>query len=72
MISKKKRRRSIEDTERQRFARQSARHLRDLKRAHETPPADVQLRPVSVPSRLETVAFGSFCTSAADLCAEIA
>lgn len=72
MISKKKRRRSVEDTERQRFARQSARHLRDLMRAHDAPPPDVQLRPVAVPRRLETTAFGSFCSSAADLCAEIA
>ena len=72
MIAKKKRRRSAEDTERQRFARQSARHLRDLQRAYDAPPPEVALRPVAVPQRMKTVAFGSFCTSAADLCAEIA
>ena len=68
----KKRRRSVEDTERQRVARMSARHLADLRRAHAGPPPDVKVRSVAVPRRIEPAAFASFCTSAADLCAEIA
>jgi hypothetical protein len=46
-------------------------HLRDLKRTHRRPPVDVDLPPVAVPKRLTGEAVASFCTSAADLCAEL-
>ncbi|HEY1944860.1 MAG TPA: hypothetical protein VGH40_22320 [Roseiarcus sp.] len=70
-VSQTRRRPPKSKTERQEAIDASAAHLGDLKRAHRRPPADVDLPPVAVPKRLVGEAVGSFCTSAADLCAEL-
>jgi hypothetical protein len=59
------------DTERAEAIRSSARHLKDLHRAHKHPPVDVRVKtglPKFVPAILEL----SYCTSPAALCAELA
>jgi hypothetical protein len=60
------------DTRRQKAVRASARHLRDLLRAHGCPPADVKLAPVAIPKRLPGEPTASWCSSPAQLCAELA
>ncbi|MGO9420739.1 hypothetical protein [Roseiarcus sp.] len=60
------------ETERMEAIRASAAHLADLRRAHGRPPPDVPL-----PSRLAVrlvcpVPDASWCTSPAQLCAELA
>jgi len=59
------------ETDRQEAAEACAAHLRDLKRAHARPPAEIELRSVAVPLRLAAAPIGSFCTSAGELCAEL-
>jgi hypothetical protein len=61
-----------DDTRRQKAIRASARHLRDLRRAHGWPPADVKLAPVAIPKRLPGEPTASWCSSPAQLCAELA
>jgi len=61
-----------EDTERQRAKRACRRHLQDLRKAHERPPASLALKRTSVPLRIAPVAPASYCSSPAQLCAEIA
>jgi hypothetical protein len=61
-----------DDTQRQRAVRASARHLRDLRRAHGCPPADVKLASVAIPKRLPGEPTASWCSSPAQLCAELA
>jgi hypothetical protein len=74
MVVKKggKHKRSSEKTERQKAARASAAHLRDLRRAHRRPPPDVALASVAVPKRLSGEPVASYCSSPAQLCAELA
>ena len=67
-----KRRRPDVDTERQKAMRASAKHLRDLKRVHAGPPADVRLASVAIPKRIPGEPTASWCSSPARLCAELA
>ena len=60
------------DTERQEVVDACAAHLRDLERAHGRPPADVDLPSVAFPQRLSGEPVASYCTSPAQLCAELA
>jgi hypothetical protein len=46
--------------------------LRDLKRVHRRPPADVAVRSVAIPARPSGPAPASYCVSPAQLCAELA
>jgi hypothetical protein len=48
-----------------------AAHLRDLQRAHGRAPPDVAVPQRSVPARLSPEPTGSYCTSPAQLCAEL-
>ncbi|MGH6798602.1 MAG: hypothetical protein ACREDI_09510 [Roseiarcus sp.] len=52
--------------------RSSARHLKDLRRAHKEPPADVQVNVRGVPKFVAPILEQSYCTSPAALCAELA
>ena len=61
-----------DETRRQKAIRASARHLRDLRRAHAIPPADVKLARVAIPKRLPGEPTASWCSSPAQLCAELA
>jgi len=60
------------DTQRQKNKRASARHLRDLRKAHAGPPADVRLQSVAIPKRIPGEPTASWCSSPARLCAELA
>jgi len=60
------------DTERAEAAKACAGHLKDLKRLHGRPPADVAIRPVAIPKFVNPIPSASWCTSPAQLCAELA
>jgi hypothetical protein len=60
------------DTERAEARRSSARHLRDLHRAHKHPPADVRVNTRGLPKFVPAILELSYCTSPAALCAELA
>ena len=60
------------DTARQQAIRCCDRHLRDLKREHGRPPADVLLRSDPIPRLVSPIPSASWCTSPAQLCAELA
>ncbi len=60
------------DTERMQAIRSSARHLKDLQRAHKRPPADVKVNTRGVPKFVPPIIEQSYCTSPAALCAELA
>ena len=60
------------DTERMEAIRSSARHLKDLQRAHKRPPADVEVNTRGVPKFVPPIIEQSYCTSPAALCAELA
>ena len=60
------------ETERERGRRACARHLKDLKRAHDRPPPDVAVKSTPIPVRIEATPASSSCTSAGALCAELA
>lgn len=60
------------DTARRQAIRNCARHLRDLKREHGRPPADTPVRSDPVPRLVSPVPSASWCTSPAQLCAELA
>ncbi len=60
------------DTARGQAIRACARHLEDIERAHGRPPADVKVRMTSTPRFIAPVPHGSYCTSPAQLCAELA
>jgi hypothetical protein len=60
------------DTARRKAKRASARHLRDLERAHGSPPADIKLASVAIPQRISGEPTASWCSSPARLCAELA
>jgi len=51
--------------------RASARHLRDLHRAHKAPPADVEVNTRGVPRLVPPILEQSYCTSPAALCVEL-
>jgi hypothetical protein len=48
-----------------------AAHLRDLKRAHRQPPPDVEAAPGPGFRRLLPTPHSSYCTSPAQLCADL-
>ena len=52
--------------------RSSARHLKDLQRAHKQPPTSVQVNARGVPKFVPPIIEQSYCTSPAALCAELA
>ena len=60
------------DTERAGAIRSSARHLKDLHRAHKQPPADVRVSARGLPKFVAPILEQSYCTSPAALCAELA
>ena len=60
------------DTERMATKRASARHLKDLRRAHKAPPADVVVNMRGIPRLVPPILEQSYCTSPAALCAELA
>jgi len=70
--SKPRRKAPKTDTERVLAVRACARHLKDLRRAHGRPPADVAIRPTPVPKYVNPIPSASWCTSPAQLCAELA
>jgi hypothetical protein len=59
------------DTERMALMRASARHLKDLKRAHAAPPADVAVDMRRTPRFVAPIPEASYCTSPAALCADL-
>jgi hypothetical protein len=66
-----KRRKPKGDTARAKAKRACARHLEDLRRAHEAPPADVAVSTRSLPKFVAPILEQSYCTSPAALCAEL-
>ncbi len=66
------RRKPKTDTARAQATGACARHLRDLKRAHGGPPRDVRVPRTSTPRLISPVPDRSYCTSPAQLCAELA
>jgi hypothetical protein len=69
---RRKKKKSCKDTAREKSARACAKHLADLKRAHGDPPPDVLLPSRSVVRLVSPVPDASWCTSPAQLCAELA
>ena len=69
---RREKRRKKTDTAHEKAKRACARHLNDLKKAHAGPPADVALKRVAIPKRLDPVPTASWCSSPARLCAELA
>ena len=66
-----KRPRSADDTRRQRAIRACRKHLKDLREAYDRPPPDVAVPSVAIPMRIAPVQPSSYCSSPAQLCAEI-
>jgi len=60
------------DTQRAEAIRSSARHLKDLHRAHEHPPANARVNTRGLPKFVSPILELSYCTSPAALCAELA
>jgi UDP-N-acetylmuramyl pentapeptide synthase len=60
------------DTERALAIRACARHLKDLRRAHKQPLANVRVNERGVPKFVAPIIEQSYCTSPAALCAELA
>ncbi len=60
------------DTARIKSIAACAAHLRDLKRAHDRPPPDMEETPAPALRRFSPPATSSYCTSPAELCAEFA
>ena len=60
------------DTERMAAKRASARHLKDLHRAHKHTPANAQVNTRGLPKFVSPILELSYCTSPAALCAELA
>ncbi len=65
MQARHRRRPPRTETERQQAVAACAAHLRDLKRVHGRPPADVKLKSVAIPQRLSGPPVASYCTSPA-------
>jgi hypothetical protein len=59
------------NTERAEAMRRCARHLDDLRRAYEQPPADVAVSERGLPKFVAPIIEQSYCTSPAALCAEL-
>jgi hypothetical protein len=59
------------DSERAEAIRACDGHLRDLRRAHVRPPADVRVCMTRIPRFIAPVPTSSYCTSPALLCAEL-
>ncbi len=66
-----RRRASKTQTQRAESVSACAAHLRDLRRAHDVAPPDVAVPQCSVPARLAPAPTSSYCTSPAQLCAEL-
>jgi hypothetical protein len=60
------------ESERAEAIRASSRHLKDLKRTHGHPPADVRVCMTRIPRFISGEPVSSYCTSPAQLCAELA
>jgi hypothetical protein len=60
------------DTERMALMRACARHLKDLRRWHAGPPADVKVNTRGIPRLVPPILEQSYCTSPAALCADLA
>ena len=60
------------DTDRVKVENACRKHLKDLRRAHRQPPPELAIRSRSVPARIDPAPWASFCTSPAQLCAELA
>jgi len=71
MSMDRKRPHNGEDTDHQRAIRACRRHLKDLRAAHTRPPADVVISSRAIPVRIAPVEIASFCSSPANLCAEL-
>jgi len=71
MTADAKRPPSADDTLRQRAVRACRKHLKDLRQAYGRPPPDVIVRSEAVPKRIAPVEPCSYCSSPAELCAEI-
>ena len=59
------------DTAKQAKARACRRHLQDLRNAYERPLPDVAIASSAIPVRISPVEISSFCTSSAELCADL-
>jgi hypothetical protein len=59
-------------TKRQRLVTACTAHLRDLRRIHLAPPADLAIASVGIPARLHGPEQASYCASPAAMCAELA
>ena len=59
------------DSERAEAIRACDHHLKDLRRAHARPPADVRVCMTRTPCFIAPVPTSSYCTSPALLCAEL-
>jgi len=71
-VDRKEKRRGKGDTAQEKARRACARHLIDLQKAYGRPPADVALKSVAIPKRLDPEPTNSWCTSPGQLCAELA
>ncbi len=71
-LDRREKRRAKGDTAQEKAKRACARHLVDLQKAYARPPADVALKRVAIPKRLDPEPTASWCTSPAQLCAELA
>ena len=70
--SVRKRRKPKGDTARAKAKRACDRHLNDLRRAHNRPPADAAVSMRGLPKLVPPILEQSYCTSPAALCAELA
>jgi hypothetical protein len=71
-LSPSRRRASSADTRSAAAEKACRLHLKDLRRAHSHPPADLVIASRSIPGRIAAAPWASFCTSPAQLCAELA
>lgn len=71
-LSPSRRRAPDPDTARVKAERACRRHLKDLRRAHAPPGPELVLPSRSVPRRVEPAQWASFCSSPAQMCAELA
>jgi len=71
-LSSSRRRASNTDTARAAAEKASRQHLKDLRRAHGQPPAELAIPSRSVPRRVDPEPWASFCSSPAQMCVELA
>ena len=67
-----RRRRPRTETDRQLLVAACAAHLRDLRRVHRVPPAELAIASVAIPARLSGPDPASYCCSTAAMCTELA